>query len=400
MTKISFKLEGGTAPKQIYVSAFGTQTAATLPGGQPLQIMANGSYRGQSLVIDTDGAFWSIFLDAAQVLSNATINMTFPALPTGHRLGWWHAIHNVCASTPSRGSGIRIGIIDEALAIQSPGSYIAHIHHDPHWQGSPTPPPTRPGRATQPRCTHGQAVCALLGSRPQHALGFEGIAPDAEIYFCSAGSEKFPQLPHAPPRLSKGALISCIDYLAQHQRCDLISVSAGDSVAPLPEIDAAVGAAADHGALCFFAAGNEGVVRYPAIYDGCLAVAALGQLGNAPADTLIHMLDTNAYNRLLDGSTYLWHKSAYGSGVDFCAPGIGVIWNSDGLAAATAFGTSFACPIATGAAAILLGRDAGYAQMPRDRSRSQRALVVISAACRRFGQLSEQSYWKYGRMWV
>jgi subtilisin len=294
-------------------------------------------------------------------------------------------LHNVTVASATRGSGIRIGIIDEALKLQGPHSCIAHVHNDTGWPGCSIL------RATTPKCDHGQAVSSLIASRPLTGRGFEGIAPGAEVYFCGAGADQ-------SHRLLKGRLVSCIDYLAQHRQCDIVSISAGDSATPIPEIEAAVGAAADHGAICFFAAGNDRIARFPACYNECFAVAALGQAGNAPRGTVIESEDLNARNKLLDGSTYLWNRSARGAGVDFCAPGIGVIWNMDGISAEVSFGTSFACPIAVGVAVSLLSRDATYGKMSRDRARWQYALKVFQGACRSFGSASESSYWEYGRM--
>jgi Subtilase family len=179
----------------------------------------------------------------------------------------------------------------------------------------------------------------------------------------------------------------------------LISISAGDWPDPVPDLETEVELAADRGTLCFFAAGNRRSVLYPARYPACLAVAALGQAGNAPAGTTVEYMDLHV-SEWLAHPLYLWGLSARGAEVEFCAPGVGVIWNDCGMAARASVGSSYACPIAVGVAGRILSGDVTFMNVPRDRRRYTHGVQVLASSCRATGSSNERNYWKYGRLHV
>lgn len=308
--------------------------------------------------------FWS----ALVVDLSRDVDVTLQPLPSAGPLGWWHDFHGIQAQLgPTRGSGVRVGIVDEALPPHEPASCISHVTNlfDQAWGSAPGQ------RAKSPLVEHGKATTSLIGSRCATAAGYEGMAPGAEILFSAAGSDHGPAM--AVPRVANS-----IDYLVLDHKCDLVSVSAGDSAQPVDAIRNAVERAWENGALCFFAAGNKGgPPLYPARYDRCLAVAALGKTGFAPASSAESLQDFQASVSVGSGF-YLWGDSANGPGVDFVAAGSNVIWSDSGRAARAVFGTSFACPIAVGLAAVILGQSqAQYASMPRDAKRSARMLDIL-----------------------
>lgn len=316
-------------------------------------------------VVAEELGYWS----ALVVDLSRDIDVTLQPLPSAGPLGWWHDFHGVQARMgAARGAGVRVGVVDEALAAQQPGSCIAHVTNlfDQAWGGPPS------NRAATPRVEHGRATTSLIGSRCGTAGGYDGMAPGAEILFSAAGADHGPAL--AVPRVANG-----IDCLVLDHQCDLVSVSAGDFAVPVDAIRNAVERAWENGALCFFAAGNQGgAPLYPARYPRCLAVAAVGKIGFAPATSAESLQDSQA-SVPVGTDFYLWGNSASGPGVDFIAAGSNVIWSDSGRAARAVSGTSFACPIAVGIAAVILGREhAQYAAMPRDAARSARMLEILT----------------------
>ena len=281
--------------------------------------------------------------------------------------------------------------MDEGLPIQGSNSCIAHIVNDGGlavWKNRAEP------RALNPKSDHGEKVCALIGSHAASKHGYAGIAPQAEIYFVAAGSD-------AGPTLDTMRVMSCIEYLSRQRECDLISVSAGDVGHPLPALRNVLKSVARRGTLCFFAAGNRGTPLFPAQYDDCMAVAAVGMSGTAPAGTQIEWIHRKE-SRPVSPTMHVWQGSARGYSIEFCAPGVGVIWSRQGAAASAEFGTSFACPIAVGVAAILLSNDALYMQTRRKLTRYDRAIELLTSASSYdpLGAPRHHNYWRYGLLRV
>jgi subtilisin len=233
---------------------------------------------------------------------------------------------------------------------------------------------------------------SILASRASGPHGYAGIVPTAEVYFAAAGDE-------TTATLDEGRLVASIQLLVQKYRCDIISISAGDWPRAVPAIETEIEVAADQGTLCFFAAGNQRKVLFPASYPASLAVAALGCTGHAPPDTSVYVNDT-FLSELLAPPVYLWKRSARGPQIAFCAPGVGILWNEGGVAARAAIGTSYACPIAAGVAARLIAVDVKFLHAPRDRRRYDYAVQALAGHCRPLGPASERKFWKYGRLLI
>lgn len=336
------------------------------------------------LFVPPDG-FWDMVAESTGSPAGPC-QVEFPRLPQSGPLGWWHGVHGVSGAAQSGTGAIRVGVVDEGLSFQNQKSCIAHINN----VASEAWSPQDYQRALNPLTKHGHAICSILGSRVNGSVGYRGIVSDADIWFAAAGEETTPTL--VLPRV-----LASIRLLVEKYACDVISISAGDWRDPIPDLETEVELAADKGTLCFFAAGNQGKARYPAKYPACLAVAALGQVGNAPAGSTVEYLDQHS-SEFIRRPLYLWDKSARGPEVEFCAPGVGIIWNNCGIAARASFGSSYACPIAAGVAARILSRDARFMNAPRDRQRYDYGLQVLAFSCKAVGSRSEQSYWKYGRL--
>jgi subtilisin family serine protease len=284
-------------------------------------------------------------------------------------VSWWHELHGVRASDSRRGAGVRIGIIDEGLADPSGQSCIAHVTN----KGALAFSSNRSAdRALTPATVHGLAVTSLLTSRVARPGGYEGMAPGAEVFFCAAPMEKM------PGKVSPARIANAIDFLSEEVGCHLISVSSGDSDQKSSAVYNAVSRAKNRGTLCFFAAGNKaGPPLYPARYDNCLAVAALGRRGAAPRGTAEQEND-RVSSEMFDKDHYVWYSSARGNDVEFAAAGSNVIWSYEGFAAKAANGTSYACPVLVGTAASILAKHPLLLAAAPNRSRAEGMLKILT----------------------
>lgn len=382
MALISFQLPNGTTPTVIWIFVDGRQPQEW-PGG--LDWFAPTWLPGPFVVFAAADGYWDLAIPTKDVVAPGQLLLTLPALPAGGPLGWWHHAHRITRMSAQRGAGMCIGIVDEALAPQPSTSCIAHVHND----GAAAWGSASNTRSLTPWTDHAHAVCSLMTSRANTTQGYGGMAPYAEVFFASACSD-------ASSRLDVGRVEACIGHLSETRGCEIISISSGDLEDPSPALQNAVDEAADFGTLCFFAAGNRATPLYPATYPQCLAVAALGQRGHTPPQTQIELIDSTQAQLLPGHNFYVWTSSATGPEIEFCAPGVGVIWSRDYVSAAVTYGTSFACPLGAAAAALILQNDPIYRQMSPDRQRYNYALRVLRAAANPLGAGGNRGLWQYG----
>ena len=315
-------------------------------------------------VVPDQRGYWSF--GALDVERDVDVQLS--RLPSGPH-GWWHHLHKATQHGLDRGRGIRVGIVDEALAVQSKTSCISHVEN-----AGLLPATGRQSlRAFRPEVDHGHAVTSLLASRCISSTGYQGMAPGAEVIFASAAADD-------SKRLRSGRVSRAIHHLVYDRECDIISISAGESRHSIPEIEAALMDAWDRGSLCFLASGNtaEGEILYPARYPDALSVAALGMRGFAPRLTAERVLDDESSRHEVLSGFYQWYNSTVIGQADFIAAGSNVIWSLDHQAAGALNGTSFACPIAAGVAAAILAQDGTYATLPRTAARAQYARNLLA----------------------
>jgi subtilisin family serine protease len=310
----------------------------------------------QLILFVSRGGYWPMAFESPR----RRITGVIPKLPPGP-VGWWHSFHGVDTTDPTRGKGMKIGVIDEALPLQTSGP-LAHIENlgGLAWGAQGDRPYRTLGSG------HGEMVCSVLGANPAGKFDFEGIAPGATLCFCAAGADDTDKL--GAPRLAES-----IYHLAEVEGCDIITFSAGDVDVALPELEAALEDATDLGVLCFGAAGNKGEAPlYPARYDDCLSVGALGRVGFAPPQTE-DWRDARA-SREVRGSEFLWQASARGPGVKFLGAGASILYTGPCGRSFAISGTSFAGPIVAGVAALILENDHIYQSLESDRKRVEYAL--------------------------
>ena len=137
---------------------------------------------------------------------------------------------------------------------------------------------------------HGTAIAGIVAARPVDGSGLVGIAPDASIlpvrvFYGRTDDAVAAGTGPDTARLAAG-IVAAADAGAQ-----VINVSLSVS-SPDPALEAAVAHATTAGALVVASAGNRTTVdtpdgpRWPAAYDGVLAVAAIGADGSGTADAI------------------------------------------------------------------------------------------------------------------
>lgn len=171
---------------------------------------------------------------------------------------------------------------------------------------------------------HGTHVAGIIGAR-SNSVGGVGIAPGATIYNIKVMGDD-----------GSGNDADIIQGLIQaiNLHVDIVNMSLGGPGYNGLYQEVVTKAYEEEGIAIFVSAGNDGVsaINYPANYDGVICVAAT---------------DTN--NSRADFSTY-------GSWVDLSAPGVNIwsTYNGGTSSYASLSGTSMACPVAAGEAAVLL----------------------------------------------
>jgi subtilisin len=149
--------------------------------------------------------------------------------------------------------------------------------------------------------------------------------------------------------------------------------------------------AAERGTLCICSAGNTaGSIEFPAAYQECAAVSAIGKLGWAPAGTF--SASNNPQQPYLHGTDNLFLAafSSYGATLACTAAGVGIVSTvpekADFRDAYMEMdGTSMAAPAACGTLAVILSQDARYRGLPRDISRTNAARHLLASHCKSIG---------------
>jgi subtilisin family serine protease len=302
-----------------------------------------------------------------------------PGLPQQGPYEWWHRAVGIEISRRPFGNGIKIGIIDTGCG---PNVCLSHVNA----VGAFIDGQRLPASDIEDVDGHGTHTSGVIGARPSNPGEYAGIAEGAEL--CAARV-------FAPGKgASQADIANAIDVLSREYECDLLNLSLGGKERS-EILEDAIEDALERGALCVCAAGNNaGDVNYPAAYQSCVAVSAIGLAGWGPAGSL-------AESRLPDkpdfhgaDNYYLANFSCMGAEVTCAAPGVGIISTVPtalGQAAryAAMDGTSMASPAACGTLATILARNPTYKTMSRDVHRARAARGLLVRNCRPLGLVSE-----------
>ena len=202
------------------------------------------------------------------------------------------------------GQGIKVAVLDTGVADHADVSAVSLY-----------------GPGTEDTHGHGTHVAGIIGAKANGRQGV-GIAPDVTLYSGNV----------LPGGTGTDADIIMAIKAAQEQNVDIINMSLG-GLGYNDVFQQTVNAAYEQGIAIFAASGNDGGTNYtyPSCYDHVISVAA-----------------TDAGNERAGFSNY-------GDKIDLSAPGV-AIWSTskNGTGYTRMSGTSMACPVAAGEAAVIL----------------------------------------------
>jgi hypothetical protein len=227
----------------------------------------------------------------------------------------------------------------------------------------------------QDAISHGTHCAGIIAGNGD---GIRGFVPEAEVHILKL----FPG----------GAFDSLMAALAFAVRegvdvvnCSLGSDQSSQAVAMRME------QARQAGVAVVVAAGNSsGPVQFPANLPGALAVSAIGQTGDYPADTYHAQTlpDPGQPGVTLGaGGVFSAKFTCFGPEVRVCAPGVAIVSSVPGGGYAAWDGTSMAAPHITGLAALVAAHHPEFADRtaPRNAARVDRLFQIVMGIARSVG---------------
>lgn len=228
------------------------------------------------------------------------------------------------------GEGIKVTVIDSGLGptsgkhIDLPDDIAERSYNKSSGENS---------KNDQSISGHGTHVSGLVGAKLNNEFGGAGVAPGCTLYSINADNGLDNGEKVGDGAYTSSDLIAALNYARTDIKTDIINLSVGGSAYQFLE-ELAVNLCYNSGIAIFAAAGNTDTdtPAYPALYKSTICIAALDK-GNQKASF-----------------------SSYGKAVDFAFPGANIFstLNSSSYAYGTMDGTSMACPIASGTAAVIL----------------------------------------------
>ncbi len=291
-------------------------------------------------------------------------------------LAWQDSVRYFAgAGDMSLGGGVKVAVVDTGIALTHPDLMVAG--------GECTVPGETPGDFGPLGGDHGSHCAGIIAARGTPPTGIRGIAPGAALYSFRVFPTSTPDNPEQGA--SNFAIAKAIDR-AVAAGCDLVNLSLGGGQ-PDAATEAAIQDARNAGAVVIAAAGNDGrqPVSFPASYDLCLAVSALGRIGLFPADSVDSGEVADPFGT--DRNNFIAAFSNIGHEISCTGPGVGVISTVPERAYAVMSGTSMATPAVTGLAAALVAQRSDLLGAARDASRADAIaqMVLQSATVLGFG---------------
>ncbi|HEX4795135.1 MAG TPA: S8 family serine peptidase [Humisphaera sp.] len=274
---------------------------------------------------------------------------------------------------PDDGNGVKVGVVDTGIALKHPDLKVL---------GGECTVPGEPANSYGPLGgDHGSHCAGIIAARGTPPKGIRGIAPGTALYSYRVFPKATPQDPE--PRASNYSIAKAIDRGAA-QGCDLLNLSLGGGN-PDPATEAAIQDARNAGCVVIAAAGNDDrkPVSFPASFDLCVAVSAVGRIGLFPAGSVDSGDVAAPFGT--DKKNFIAAFSNIGLELDATGPGVGIISTVPDKKYAVMSGTSMATPAVTGLAARLLAKNAAILNANRDASRADRIVRLLLQSCKSLG---------------
>lgn len=275
-------------------------------------------------------------------------------------------IHTTSAWGTATGKGVVVAIIDTGVDIDHPA--LTHALSDDLCYNAVDQ--TYGLSEVDDDYGHGTHVAGLVAATATEDSNVYGVAPEAKLMIIKANEkdEKDEDGEAGTQDFTVAALVRGINY-AVEKGADIINLSLGSSYTygsfDLEEeaIDAAVAA----GVTVICAAGNskESHAAYPAAYDNTIAVSAVGT-----------------------GFSFASWYSNYGPEIDVAAPGSYIYSTTYDGGYGLNTGTSMACPIVAGIAALILEDHSNYT--------ADQVCTALQSTAMEAGTLGVDDYYGYG----
>jgi subtilisin family serine protease len=286
----------------------------------------------EQIVASPRHSYWSTVLDVTQPIGRGHTEIVLDPLDAGAAATWIRGLLGLTAPySYLTGNGVSVAVIDSGLAADVKTVHAAG--------GVNTLDGADPAAWTVDEIGHGSHCSGLVAAQPTATTDTIGIAPGASLYMAKV-------LPGGFVSDLVEALEWCIG-----SRVDIVSMSLGNPD-PSEVLGHALDEAHEAGVTVFAATGNDAShVAFPAAHPTVIGVGAIGRDGAFPPESA-HRLKVGRY-RDWWGGLFNASFSNFGAEVAVCAPGVAIPSTVPGGYAAWD-GTSMACPIVAGLAALVL----------------------------------------------
>jgi subtilisin len=324
----------------LYGQAFPAQGKTDALGQVTLDLFGGPVETIQALYVKPERGHWERFIrrphlaeDDVNTVALDPLDKSFPNFPSAAMMGWGQRLMGL-DQLPAHltGTGVRVGIIDSGCDSTHPQLLRA--------TGVDLTTDDNSGDGWRNDEVHHGTHCAgIIGAASDVQAGIRGFAPGVELH-------AFKVFPGG--RFSD--LIDALDLCIARQ-IDVVNMSLG-SPEPSQLVQQKIAEATAAGVACIVAAGNSaGPVQFPGVLPQVLTVAAIGQLGQFPADSY-HAQTVLAWSAGAQ-NVFAAKFSCFGPEIRVCAPGVAIVSSVPGGYAAWD-GTSMATPHVTGLAALVL----------------------------------------------
>jgi subtilisin family serine protease len=329
-----------------FAQRVGAQATTNAQGRASLALGASSKKVERIFVLPKTG-FWplmkkNVVLNSSTVLRLQSIDFTFDDCVR----------HFYGSAALNIGAGVKVGVVDSGvdnhqdLAVDGGTNTVTGE--------SPTDFGDNGGEG------HGTHVAGIIAARGSAPTGLRGIAPGVTL-------RSYRVFGRGADSASSFSIAKAIDA-AVADGCDLINMSLGGGDED-PLTDDAISGARAAGTVVLAANGNDDrqPVSFPAAFDLCLAVAAMGRKGTFPAGAATVARVAKPFGT--DAHDFVASFSNIGEDTDLIGPGVGVVSTVPG-GYTVMDGTSMACPAATGALARRLAQNPQILGMSRNQARS------------------------------